>query len=128
MYGRALCASPGTDRAPTWTLALEAGASATCRVTGPGVAPAPTACSTSHTADLSAGGEGTYVLTVVATDDAGNTTTETGAGYVLLLPPATPSVSGPATPGNDSAVLWTFAVPAGASASCSRSPASPSRR
>lgn len=112
-------ASPGTDRTPTWEVAVESGASATCQLTAPGYTATATLCSGAWTADLTSAGEAVYVLTVTATDDAGNTASVPGTGYELLLPPATPTVTPPPSPGNDPAVSWAFTVPGGATATCS---------
>ncbi|MFP5220493.1 MAG: Ig-like domain repeat protein [Actinomycetes bacterium] len=109
--------SPSSDTSPTWTFTLSEG-TATCRVTGPGYDSGAVGCAGSYTADLSSGSEGSYVLTVMATDAAGNSGGATSSGYDLVLPPATPTVTGPTSPGTATTVGWTFTVPTGATASC----------
>ena len=109
--------SPAPDTSPTWTFTLSEG-TATCRVTGPGYDSGAAVCAGSHTADLTSRSEGTYALTVTATDAAGNSSSATSGGYDLVLPPDTPVVTGPASPGTMTTVAWSFSVPAGATASC----------
>lgn len=111
-------ATPSGDRSPSWTVSVEAGATGTCVLRGP-VRIGPTGCDGAWTADLTGAPEGTYVLELVATDPAGNSTTVSSGAWVLDVAPAQPTVTGPASPGTATAVSWSFAVPAGATASCS---------
>ncbi|HVM27520.1 MAG TPA: Ig-like domain-containing protein, partial [Mycobacteriales bacterium] len=109
--------SPSADRSPTWTLAISGG-SGTCTLTGSGFTSGPSSCSTSYTAALGSAPEGSYVLTVVATDEAGNEASATSDPYVLDVPPPAPTVGGPPATGNSATVAWTFTVPSGTTARC----------
>lgn len=110
--------SPSSNRSPTWTIAVEPGATATCRLSGPAsVGPSP--CSGPWTADLASAPEGSYVLQATAVDVAGNRAVASSGIWVLDVPPGQPVVSGPASPGSARSVNWSFPMPAGASAACS---------
>ncbi len=75
----------GRDRQPVWTYTDEPYVDVSCRLVGPGGAVPGGSCGlTSYTAPLlppTAGGD--YVLSVTATDAAGNTKTVVTAGYHL---------------------------------------------
>jgi diguanylate cyclase (GGDEF)-like protein len=111
--------APLDPRRPQWDVVVEDGATAVCTLSGPGADPVSASCGTGPwPADLSSANEGDWVLTAVATDAAGNTGSDS-ATYVLDVAPGTPEVSAPTpNPGNDPAPSWSFAVPAGATASC----------
>ncbi|MCU1590326.1 MAG: Ig-like domain repeat protein [Frankiales bacterium] len=51
--------------------------------------------------------QGAYTLTVVATDPLGHATTDTSTSYTYDIPPGTPTVTGPVSPGNAKVVSWT---------------------
>jgi hypothetical protein len=111
-------ASPSDDRTPTWSLALEAGATGSCSLAGPGGSYKATACTTSYTADLTGAPEGEYKLTVTAKDAAGNTASTTSSPYVLDIPIAAPTVTAPASPARATTVDWSFTTEKGAKARC----------
>ncbi len=107
--------SPGTDRAPVWTITSpEPGATAQCTVLGADGAPlAPTAAcpvsesGTPYRLDLVGAVDGTYRLVVRLTDQAGNPGVAVSSAYVLDTgPPNTVLVTPPVSPGNNRAPVW----------------------
>src|SRR5205085_8827729 len=101
--------------AVSFTFSAEAGATTACKLSGPGLAGAFAACTSPYAATLS-NGDGTYTFSVRATDAAGNTGPTTSVIYLLdTTAPSAPSVSGPATPGNNTSTTFTFTAEAGAS-------------
>ncbi len=119
--------SPGTDRAPVWTVATrEAGASAQCQVLGAGgavfKASAPCAVTeggSPYRLDLVGADDGTYRLVVRLTDQAGNVGVETSSAYVLDTgPPNTVLITAPASPGNSASPVWQLVGDADAALEC----------
>jgi hypothetical protein len=89
---------PGSNFSPSFTVSdTESGVSFQCSVGGPSTVPAPT-CGPTTTLDLTRADEGTYTLSVTATDPAGNVSGVSTATYTLDVPPA-PVVVAPASPG-----------------------------
>ncbi len=119
--------SPGNDPVPQFTVTdSEPGVTYTCTVTGPTpVPPAAITCGATTTVDLTgAGRDGSYRLSVTATDAAGNTSTAGTRRYVLdTRPPPTPTVnlSNPASsPGSLTAPQFSVSdTEAGVTYSCS---------
>ena len=118
-------ASPAKDRQPTWTVTgAEAGLTAQCQVSGPGGPLAPSSCSAPtsgapYTADLTGLPDGSYTLTVVVSDAAGNATSATSAAYVLdTTPPHPVLVTPPPTPGSARSVAWTLVGDSDATLAC----------
>ncbi len=119
--------SPGNLTSPQFTVSdTEAGVSYACTVTGPTTVPsAAVTCGQTTTVDLGgAGRDGSYTLSVTATDAAGNTSQAGTATYVLdtIAPPApTVVLSVPASsPGNVTVPQFTVSdAEAGDTYSCS---------
>jgi large repetitive protein len=109
-------ASPSADRDPVWTVSITGASSGTCTVTGPGLSTSGS-CTTSFTTTLPAAPGGEYVLTVTATDAAGNSASATADPYVLLVPPPSAGVTAAPSPSKDTSPPWTFTTH-GATATC----------
>ena len=109
--------SPSNGLTPVWTITTEAGATTECRLN----AGAWTPCIGSFTTTFGPGSDGVHVLTVRATDQAGNTGTEATATYVLdTTAPVRPVITvAPADPSNSPLPSWSFTVEPLAAASCS---------
>ena len=111
--------SPSNNRTPVFTISAEAGASLACTLTGPGVNAPVTPCGSSTTVALTGLADGTYTLTVTATDAAGNTSAPGSAAYTLdTTPPAAPVVSTAVSPSNNRTPVFTISAEAGASLAC----------
>jgi large repetitive protein len=97
--------SPGSDSSPTFTVnEPDATATLTCTVSGPTtVLSSAITCGPTTTVDLSgAGRDGTYKLSVTASDGDGNTSVAGTATYILdTTPPPPPTIVVPASPSND---------------------------
>ena len=106
---------PANDRSPTWAVALEDGATATCAVDGA----TPSPCTTTWTADLSAEtGDGSHALVVTVTDALGNLD-RVRADYLLdVTAPAAPAVTGMPAAGRVPTGTWAFDGEPGATAVC----------
>jgi hypothetical protein len=91
--------SPGNVTVPQFTVTdTEAGASYSCAVTGATTVPgSAVTCGAATTVDLSgAGRDGSYTLSVTATDAAGNVSAAGTASYALdTTPPPAPVVTSP---------------------------------
>ena len=110
----------GSDVTPTWTFTGEPGSAFECELrSGATVVAAFAPCTSPHTYDLSAQGDGTYTFSVRQTDPAGNTSAPATSDYTLdRTAPAAPAVTGPSpNPGNDPTPTWAF-TGAGASFEC----------
>ncbi|HEX3907059.1 MAG TPA: Ig-like domain-containing protein [Mycobacteriales bacterium] len=105
-------AATGHSRMPTFTVTdTEPGVTYTCTVSGP--TPATVAdCDGSPVVDLSSAPDGTYTLSVTASDAAGNTSAAGSAGYLLdsIAPPA-PTVTGPTSPAQGRTPTFTVTDP-----------------
>src|SRR5206468_5136421 len=115
-------ATPSNQLTPAWTFTTDAGTTTTCSVTRVGIIVAdPTPCSGSASYDLTGQPDGTYTLTVIATDAAGNDSVAASGDYELdTTPPAAPViVTAPATPSNSLSVEWEFTTDAGTTTTCS---------
>ncbi len=99
---------PAQDRAPAFTVSdTEAGVTYTCTVTGPGSARV-SACGSTSRLDLTGSPDGTYTLTVTATDPAGNVSGSASAGFTLdTTPPVTPAVTPTPSPSQGRTVTYT---------------------
>ncbi len=100
--------SPNQSRNPSFTVTdAEGGVVYTCTVTGPSGA-SVTSCGATTTVNLG-GVDGTYTVTVTATDAADNTSTATSATYTLdTTPPTTPSVSTAPSPAQGRSPTFTI--------------------
>jgi hypothetical protein len=110
----------GGNPDPVWTFSTEPGATTGCelRYQG-GVIDAFAPCAGSYTFDLSGRPDGTYVLSVVATDVAGNVGVPVSNTYVLdTSGPVISMISGPDATGNDPKPVWTFSVASGSTTTC----------
>ncbi|HET6817403.1 MAG TPA: Ig-like domain-containing protein [Mycobacteriales bacterium] len=90
--------SPAQGRTPSFSVSdAEGGVSFTCTVSGPSTVTI-TSCGATTTVSLTGAADGTYTVTVVAVDAAGNSSAPTSATYVLdtTAPPA-PAVDGVST-------------------------------
>jgi hypothetical protein len=113
-------ASPGTATTPSWSFTTPAGAaSLTCTLRrGTTVIAGPTTCAGTFSKNLTSQGDGTYTLSVVAVDGAGNASSPATSAYVLdRTGPGAPVLTGP-TLTNSTTPTWTLSVPAGATATC----------
>ncbi|HWG95315.1 MAG TPA: hypothetical protein VNU66_13960, partial [Mycobacteriales bacterium] len=108
-------ASPSTVRTPSWSVTVVDG-TATCEVTGPGVA-VRGPCGPSFTTTLPSSPGGEYVLVATAVDAAGNTASATATPYVLLVPPPPADVVAEPSPSSSPEATWTFSTH-GATATC----------
>ncbi|MCU1595427.1 MAG: Cable pili-associated 22 kDa adhesin protein [Frankiales bacterium] len=110
--------APTSDPHPTFTIATtEPGLSAVCTLTLNGAPAQSEPCGTPYQPTLS--GEGTWVLNVTVTDDAGNASSGASAGFLLdTVPPADPSVQAPPSPGSSTAPVWTFSDEPSTTATC----------
>jgi hypothetical protein len=110
-------ASPGADRTPTWEFSVDTGASTTCTVElGFLVLVADEPCSSPYTLDLAGEPDGTYKLTLAATDAAGNGPASVTGDYVLdSTAPDAPEISGiaPTSPANDNNPVFSGSAEAG---------------
>ena len=111
-------ASPSQSTSPSFTFTAEAGATTQCRLDGPAGVGSFGACTSPYVPSLT-DGDGTYIVRVRATDQAGNTGATASASYVLdTTAPAAPVVSGPTGPSAVTSVSWTFTPEAGATTEC----------
>jgi predicted phage tail protein len=112
--------SPGSGRTPTWTFSTEAGASAECQLSsGAGVLQPYAPCSSPVSYSLAGQPDGDYTVAIRATDVAGNRGPVASSTYVLdTSGPATTIVSGPTSPGNETAPSWSFTSEPGAATEC----------
>src|SRR4051794_27595038 len=88
--------SPAQDRSPSFTVGdAEAGVTYLCTVSGPSSV-SVTTCGSTTTINLNGAADGTYTVTVIAVDAAGNRSSGTSALYVLdTTAPPSPTVSAP---------------------------------
>jgi hypothetical protein len=99
--------SPSSNRAPVFGFSAENGSSVSCRLTTPAGAVKDLPCGSPVTIDLSGSSDGDYVLTVRATDPAGNTSGAATTTYHLdSTAPMAPRVVGPPTPGSARNPVW----------------------
>ncbi|MCU1602335.1 MAG: hypothetical protein JWO22_3044 [Frankiales bacterium] len=111
----------GSTTSPQFTFTVEAGSTATCAVlAGSTVVRAAASCTSPVTADLTGQADGTYTLSVVATDAAGNAGPAGSATYVLdRQAPAAPVLTlTPASPSPLSTPAFGFTAEAGADTTC----------
>ena len=99
-------ASPSPVTTPSWSFTAEAGATTTCTVTGPsGGTVSAGSCTSPYTTSLP--GDGTYTLTVTATDAAGNTSAAASDDYTLdTAAPVPPTLTAPSSPGTSTSPAW----------------------
>jgi large repetitive protein len=109
--------TPSNVTAPTWGIASDAGTTTECRLD----AGAWLTCNGSFTTTFGPGSDGVHVLTVRATDAAGNRGPEATTTYTLdTTPPSAPVIAtAPANPSNSPTPIWTFTVDADSTATCS---------
>ena len=109
--------SPSNVTTPVWSIASDAGTNTECRLdAGPWLP-----CTGSFTTTFASGSDGVHVLTVRATDGAGNRGPEATASYTLdtTAPNAPLIATAPADPSNSPTPIWTFTVDADSTATCS---------
>ncbi len=108
----------GRDRLPTWGVLAEAGATLECRLTGTGLLRDWRACTAPVDVDLTGLPDGSYVLSVRATDKAG-LTSPVGSGTYLLdtVAPAAPVVTVVAS-GRTTVPSFAFTSEPGTTATC----------
>jgi hypothetical protein len=111
-------ASPGTSNKPIFSWTTEAGATTQCAFDTPTTTGTFAPCTSPFKPTLAT--EGSYTLHVQATDQAGNLGTESVATYVYdATPPATPTVTvAPSSPGNSTAVTFTWSAETNATSTC----------
>jgi hypothetical protein len=111
----------GSDPTPTWSFTTEPGAALSCELrNGPTVVAPTAACTNPVSFDLSAQPDGTYTLSVIATDPAANASAPASVDYVLdrLAPPAPTLTSTPPASGTDPTPTWSFTGEPGAGFEC----------
>jgi hypothetical protein len=114
-------ASPSPIERPVWVFTAEDGTTTTCTITGPGgqVVQGPVACTSPFTGVFKNLPDGTYVLTVVATDAAGNASAPATSAFVLdRHAPVPPTVLPPSSPNSSHHPAWTISAPRGATVTC----------
>ncbi|MDT7538540.1 MAG: large repetitive protein [Actinomycetota bacterium] len=111
---------PSRDRAPKWTFTLPSGTTGVCKVTLAGKVFRDGPCISPFVLDLSNAADGTYTLTVRATDQAGNPSAPSTANYILKTtpPPAPVLTMTPGSPSSTTDPRWGFSLPRGTSAQC----------
>jgi Tol biopolymer transport system component len=113
--------STGNDETPTWGFSGEAGSTFECEITrGGSVISVLAPCTSPATFDLTSQPDGTYTLTVVQTDAAGNPGPATTVDYLLDTdaPPVPTITSTPASPGTDATPVWNFSGDPGSTFEC----------
>jgi hypothetical protein len=110
---------PSANTSVSWTFTAESGATAECRLVGPTTTTGWTSCTSPEGRTLSQG-DGSYHLEVRATDAATNTgAAGTSPSYVLdTTGPVAVNVTGPASPGKNTTVAFSFTTEAGATVQC----------
>ena len=119
-------ASPSPVEKPVWIFTIEDGTTATCTVTGANgqIVQGPVGCTSPFTGQFKSLPDGTYLLTVVVTDDAGNDSTPTTSVFILdRHAPVPPTVVPPSSPDNTHHPAWTITAPRGATLTCTLSSA-----
>jgi hypothetical protein len=111
--------SPGRDRGPAWSFSTEPGATVECRLDGGG-AFGWSACASPHSYDLASAADGSYMLSLRATDAAGNTGASASSAYELdtTAPDAPVITDGPPATGDDRRPAWSFTGEPGAVFEC----------
>jgi len=113
-------ASPTNQTAASFTFSTESGATVTCSWDGAAAQPCTSGASSSGLAD------GNHVLSVQATDQAGNTSAPVTWNWTVdTVPPSVTIDSGPTGPTNDTTATFAFSSEAGAVFACSLDGASP---
>jgi hypothetical protein len=117
-------ASPGRATSPSWSATYEGGATTECKLTS-GTAGGPVVtdwapCVLPIVTDLSSRADGTYVLSVRASDAVGLTSPAGSASYLLdtTLPAAPVFTAQTASPGRTKAVSFSFTAETGATVLC----------
>lgn len=112
----------GTDTTPTWSFSGEAGATFECRLehTAGAAVSDWAACTSSHTYDISAQGDGSYTFRVRAVDAAGNTGADATSSYTFdNTVPAQPTIDAtPGVAGSGRQPSWSFSGEAGSTFEC----------
>jgi hypothetical protein len=115
----------GSNPSPSWSFSGDGDATFQCDLTRAGVVVAAGSCASPAGYDLSSATDGTYTLTVLAVDDAGNTSTAATDDYALdrSLTPSEPST--PVDPPPSPASEPPPSAPPDTSPSAPSSPAAP---
>jgi hypothetical protein len=115
----------GSNPSPSWSFSGDGDATFQCDLTRGGVVVAAGSCASPAGYDLSSAPDGTYTLTVLAVDDAGNTSTAATDDYALdrSLTPSEPST--PVDPPPSPASEPPPSAPPDTSPSAPSSPAAP---
>jgi hypothetical protein len=114
-------ASPSPIEQPVWLWTAEAGTTAVCTVTATDgtVVQGPVACSSPFTGAFRRLADGTYMLTVVVTDAAGNSSPPATSAFILdRRAPVPPTVVPPRSPDNTHHPKWLISGPRGAVLTC----------
>src|SRR4029078_5504579 len=91
-------AAPVNDRTPDLTVTdTEAGVIYSCTVSGPDAGATVSTCGPTTTLDLGSSADGDYVVTVTASDAAGNTSSSTFTVRLDTVAPPAPDVPSPAS-------------------------------
>ncbi|HEX2233819.1 MAG TPA: hypothetical protein VHG69_10710, partial [Thermoleophilaceae bacterium] len=112
--------SPNRDRSPSWAFTAEPGATVECRLDLPGALVSDWAVCSSPRSYQLGGADGSYALSLRATDAAGNTGPSSNGSYELdTTPPGAPRITdGPAQRDDDPRPTWSFTGEAGATFEC----------
>jgi hypothetical protein len=113
--------SPASNAAPQFTFTTDGDTTTTCRLSrGSVVVVDTTVCRGAFTAPLGGMPDGDYILTVVATDPAGNTATGTSGAYTFdTTKPDAPVVTGLPGPSQTRNPAFTWTGEIGAKPECS---------
>ncbi|MDQ1695329.1 MAG: large repetitive protein, partial [Frankiaceae bacterium] len=114
-------ASPSPIEQPVWIWTAESGVTAVCTVTDSTgkVVQGPVVCSSPFAGAFRRLPDGTYTLTVVVTDDAGNHSAPATSTFILdRQAPVPPSVVPPRSPDNAHHPQWQISAPRGALLTC----------
>ena len=114
-------ASPSPIVKPIWVFTIEDETTATCTVIGPtgDIVQGPVACSSPFTGLFKLLPDGTYTLTVVVTDAAGNDSAPVTSVFILdRHAPVPPTVLPPTSPDNSHHPAWMISGPKGATLTC----------
>lgn len=113
--------TPRSDASVSWAFSSSPDATVLCGLGGPdGQVAAAAPCSGTVAYDLSAQRDGTFVLTIIASDQAGNSSAPTTSTVELdRAVPGLAITSSPTSPGASRAPRWVFQTETGSTTTCS---------
>jgi hypothetical protein len=114
-------ASPSPVEQPVWIFDADEDTTATCTIAGPNgqIVMGPVTCTSPFTGVFTRLPDGTYTLTVVFTDAAGNDSAPSTSVFILdRHAPVPPTVLPPKSPDHRYHPEWTITAPKGATLTC----------